>query len=255
MSAYEFLNRSELVSAFRDAQKSLIESRAAASDTPTSSETKLIAAYAKEVEDIKKALQKTSSMESPAQNNNGVDYKYVQVANSMISAMKDVKKLQPGVQVEGFINTLKNNYDLLVKPDLALFPRLETEFIKQARLRLAESYNTQLTNSREDVSTFEKFVEYLTKVHGSQLGSFQLLSRAWNLELGENECYGDYATKLELRLRDAAQQIKHRFSEVKRSLINTNRYFLPIKCYENNADSRKSQRTLSKDLWYDDLEY
>ena len=52
--------------------------------------------------------------------------------------MKYVKKLQRGVQVEGFINTLKNNYDLPVKPNVSLFPRLETEFIKQARPRLAE---------------------------------------------------------------------------------------------------------------------
>ena len=219
MSSYEFLTRSELVAAYRDAQKSLIESRAAASATPTDAQSKLIAEYSKEVEELKQALGSSTPTSQP-QSSNGVDYKYVQIANSMISAMKDVKKLQPGVQVEGFINTLKNNYDLLVKPDLTTFPRLETEFIKQARLRLAESYNTQLTNSKEDVSTFDKFIEYLTKVHGSQLGSFQLLSRAWNLELGENECYADYATKLELRLRDAAQQIKSRFTKEKRTASN-----------------------------------
>ena len=67
--------------------------------------------------------------------------------------------------------------------------------------------------------TFETIIEYLTKVHGSQLESFQLFSRAWNLEL-ESECYTDYATKLELRLRDAAQQIKHRFTEEKKSTTN-----------------------------------
>ena len=221
MSVYEFLSRSELLTAFRDAQKGLMESRAAAANTPTENESKLIAEYAKQVEDIKEALRATASTASQTSaGTSNVDYKYVQIANSMISAMKEVKKLQPGVQVEGFINTLKNNYDLLVKPDVTAFPRLETEFIKQARLRLAESYNTQLTNSNEDVSTFPKFIEYLTKVHGSQLGSFQLLSRAWNLELGDGECYADYATKLELRLRDAAQQIKHRFSKERRSAAN-----------------------------------
>ena len=62
---------------------------------------------------------------------------------------------------------------------------------------------------------FPKFVEYLTKVHGSQLGSYQLLARAWNLELGDGECYADHVTKLELLLRDAAEQIKQRFSKEK----------------------------------------
>ena len=57
MSAYEFLNRSELVTAFRDAQKSLIESRAAVSNTPTSLESKLMNKYAKVVERTKKTLQ------------------------------------------------------------------------------------------------------------------------------------------------------------------------------------------------------
>ena len=221
MSVYELMSRAELINAFRDAQKGLMETRSTASTPPSDSQSKLIAEYTKQIDEIKCALQNTAQSPVPAASSNtAVDYKYVQVANSMISAMKDVKKLQPGVQVEGFINTLKNNYDLLVKPDVSAFPRLETEFIKQARLRLAESYNTQLTNSNEDVSTFEKFVEYLTKVHGSQLGSFQLLSRAWNLELGDSECYADYATKLELRLRDAAKQTKHRLTEEKKSSTN-----------------------------------
>ena len=75
MSSYEFLTRCELGAAYRDARKSLIESWAA-STTPTQAQSKVIAEYSEEVENLKQALYTTSQ----PQNNKGY-YKYVQVAN------------------------------------------------------------------------------------------------------------------------------------------------------------------------------
>ena len=136
--------------------------------------------------------------------------------------MKDVKRLEPGVPAENFIASLRNVYDLLVQPELTSHPRLETEFLKQARLRMAETYNTQLSNSGLRISTFEELQSYIAKTHGSQLTNYQLLSRAWDLELGPSESLTDFATKLELRMRDAAQQIEARYKAEKRSTTNPN---------------------------------
>ena len=124
-----------------------MESLQAVASTPTENESRHIAEYTKQVEDIKEALRtiaSKASQTSPRIFN--VDYKHVQISNSIISEMKEVKKLQQGAQGKGFINTSKNNYDLLVKPDITAFPQLEIEFIKQERLWLAESHNSQLTN-------------------------------------------------------------------------------------------------------------
>ena len=159
MSVYEFVSRTERINVFCDTREGLMKTRSTASTPPSDSQSQLITEYTKQIDGIKRALRNTA--QSPVQaasSNFAFDYKYVQVANAMISVMKYVKKLQPGVQVEGFINTLKNNYDLLVKRDVMKFPRLETK-IKIQRLRLPESSNTQLTNSNEDVSTFQKFTE------------------------------------------------------------------------------------------------
>ena len=100
MSVYEFWSRSELLTAFRDAQKKWMESLQAAASTSTENESRHIAEYTKQVEDIKEALRtiaSKASQTSPRIFN--VDYKHVQISNSIISTMKEVKKLQPGAQV------------------------------------------------------------------------------------------------------------------------------------------------------------
>ena len=61
--------------------------------------------------------------------------------------MKDVKRLEPSVPAENLIASLRNVYDLLIGPERGQHPPLKNEFSKQARLRMAETYNTQLSNS------------------------------------------------------------------------------------------------------------
>ena len=213
--------RSELITMLKETNAELTKLQATEVVNPNPVNKEMINSLTTKAQNIRSAISSTTPTTQQASTSQQ-DYKFIQVANSMSSAMKDIKRLEPGVPAENFIASLRNVYDLLVKPETTNHPRLETEFLKQARLRMAETYNTQLTNSGTQVSTFEEFQSYIVKTHGSQLTNYQLLSRAWDLELGQSESLTDFATKLELRMRDAAQQIEARYVAEKKTATNPN---------------------------------
>ena len=220
-SQYSIFTRAELIGMLKENNAELTKLQATEEVKPDPINKQMIAKLTTKDNELRTAISSSQATTSPASSSHQ-DYKFIQLANSMSSAMKDIKRLEPGVPSENFIASLRNVYELLVKPDVTNHPRLETEFLKQARLRMAETYNTQLLNSGTQVSTFEEFQSYIAKTHGSQLTNYQLLSRAWDLELGQSESLTDFATKLELRMRDAAQQIEARFVAEKKSATNPN---------------------------------
>ena len=216
---YSIFTRSELVSMLKETNTELLQLQAKEEVNSDPVNANMIQKLTAKSEAIRSAISNNHATAQPATSSQQ-DYKFIQVATSVSSAMKDIKRLEPGVPAENFIASLRNVYDLLVQPELSSHPRLETEFLKQARLRMAETYNTQLSNSGIRINTFEELQSYISTTHGSQLTNYQLLSRAWDLDLGPSESLTDFATKLELRMRDAAQQIEARYIAEKRSTSN-----------------------------------
>ena len=216
---YAIFTRAELITMLKETNAELMKLQAAELVKPDPVNQNLIEKLTTKSEAIRSAISSTSTTTQLATSSHQ-DYKFIQVATSVSSAMKDIKRLEPGVPAENFLASLRNVHDLLVKPELTNHPRLEIEFLKQARLRMAETYNTQLTNSGKQISTFEELQSYIATTHGSQLTNYQLLSRAWDLEFGPSESLTDFAAKLELRMRDAAQQIEARYVAEKRSSTN-----------------------------------
>ena len=220
-SQYSIFTRAELITMLKENNAELTKLQATEEVKPDAVNKQLITKLTSKGDELRTAISSTQATASQASSSHQ-DYKFIQLANSMSSAMKDIKRLEPGVPAENFIASLRNVYELLVKPEVTNHPRLETEFLKQARLRMAETYNTQLSNSGIQITTFDELQSYIAKTHGSQLTNYQLLSRAWDLELGQSESLTDFATKLELRMRDAAQQIEARYIAEKRSTTNPN---------------------------------
>ena len=218
---YDIFTRSELITLLKETNAELLKLQAKEEVNSDPVNKNLIQKLKTKSEEIRSAISSAQTTTQPATSSQQ-DYKFIQVATSVSSAMKDIKRLEPGVPAENFIASLRNVYDLLVQPELTNHPRLENEFLKQARLRMAETYNTQLSNSGIRITTFAELQSYISKTHGSQLTNYQLLSRAWDLELGPSESLTDFATKLELRMRDAAQQIEARYIAEKRSTTNPN---------------------------------
>ena len=218
MTDYSIFNRAELFSMLKETDATLMAKEAAEAVNSDPVQKKLIISLTTKMTELRAAISKLSTSSNTSQSSQ--DYKFLQLATTMANAMKDVKKLEPGIPCENFIASLRNNFDLLVKPELGTYPLLEKEFIKQARLRMSETYNTQMSASNVEIKTFEELRTYLERTHGSQLTNYQLLSRAWDLELGQSESLTDFATKLELRMRDAAQQIEARYKADKKSASN-----------------------------------
>ena len=218
---YDIFNRAELVTMLKETNYELMKLQAKEEVSSDPVNANMIQKLTTKSEAIRSAISSSRNTNQPAASSHQ-DYKFIQVATSVSSAMKDIRRLEPGVPAENFIASLRNVFDLLVQPELTNHPRLETEFLKQARLRMAETYNTQLSNSGIRITTFDELQSYISKTHGSQLTNYQLLSRAWDLELGPSESLTDFATKLELRMRDAAQQIEARYIAEKRSSTNPN---------------------------------
>ena len=108
----------------------------------------IINSLTNKVSEIRSAKANTQSI-SQAVSSNLQDYQFIQVAASLSTAMKDLKRLEPGVHVETFIASLRNIYDLLVVSELRQHQRLEKN----------------------------EFRSYINKRHGSQLTNYQLLSR------------------------------------------------------------------------------
>ena len=65
-----------------------------------------------------------------------------------------------------------------------------------------------MEESRQDTSSYNKLKEYLISTHGSKMSNFQHLSRAWDLQRGEDEKLTDFAGRLETTLSEAAVHIK-----------------------------------------------
>ena len=221
MSDYSIFTRAELITMLKESDQELLQTQAKETVKTDPINKKLISSLTQKISEIRSAIANTQTI-SQAVSSSHQDYQFIQVAASLSTAMKDVKRLEPGVPAENFIASLRNVYDLLVAPERGQHPRLEKEFLKQARLRMAETYNTQLSNSGIQIQTFDEFRSYISKTHGSQLTNYQLLSRAWDLELDASESLTDFATKLELRMRDAANQIEARYKADKQSANNPN---------------------------------
>ena len=218
---YNIFTRAELITMLKETNAELTKLQATEAVKPDAVNKQMITSLTTKSEDIRSAIISTQA-NTQSTFTSQQDYNFIQLASTMASAVKDVKRLEPGIPAEDFIGSLRNVYDLLVKPEVSRHPRLEIEFLKQARLRMSETYNTQLSNSGVQITTFEEFRNYVTKTHGSQLTNYQLLSRAWDLELEPSESLTDFATKLELRMRDASQQIEARYKAEHTSPGNQN---------------------------------
>ena len=78
-------------------------------------------------------------------------------------------------------------------------PDLTTEFVKAAN----HSVFQQMVDSNQDTSTFELLKTYLIATHSSQRTNFQHLSRAWDLQRGDDEKLTDFAGQLGNTIREA----------------------------------------------------
>ena len=150
-SQYSIFTRAELIGMLKENNAELTKLQATEEVKPDPINKQMIAKLTTKDNELRTAISSSQATTSPTSSSHQ-DYKFIQLANSISSAMKDIKRLEPGVPSENFKALLRNVYELLVKPDVTYHPRLETEFLKPARLRMAETYNTQLLNSGTQVS-------------------------------------------------------------------------------------------------------
>ena len=124
MSEYSIFTRAELITMLKESNQELLQSQAKESVKTDPINKEIISRLTQKVSEIRSAIANTQSI-SQAVSSSHQDYQFIQVAASLSTAMKDVKRLEPGVPGKNFIASLRNVCDLLVLLELRRNPRLE----------------------------------------------------------------------------------------------------------------------------------
>ena len=149
---------------------------------------------------------------SPAQHHTvQADYTLMMRQQSLRDAMRDVPTFEPGTDVNRFITNINKIYAIHVRPDISNYPGLEGEFVRLAQQKLDPAIIQQMQDSKQNIATFDNLKTYLMAYHGSQMSTFQHLSRAWDLQRRDGERLTDFAGRLETTILEAATHIKEKF--------------------------------------------
>lgn len=97
-----------------------------------------------------------------------------------------------------FLERLDKIYNLTVKN---VDKSLEPDFLKLVTLRLGDTVYKNLTNSKADVTTYEKFKTWIKDSYGGQLNAFQSLQTAWDIQFNPQDTLTVYAQKVSEELR------------------------------------------------------
>ena len=139
------------------------------------------------------------------------DYTLMMRQQSLRDAMRDILTFEPGTDVNRFITNINKIYMIHVKPDLTDYPGLEGEFLRLAQQRIDPGVVQQMLDSRQKVESFSDLKTYLMTYHGSQMSTFQHLSKAWDLQRRDGERLTDFAGRLETTILEAATHVKEKF--------------------------------------------
>lgn len=202
---YSGCTRNELLSFIRDQKSALLQLKSSTSRPDEA----LILEIKADLEIMLSTLKSTTLNDTPKADNN--DYNLMIRLQAIHDSVKDIKKFNPGNDVNRFITDVNKTYMIHVKPEIGTHPSIEKEFVRICKQLLNEGIFQQMTDSQHDTSTFEQLKAYLITTHGSQMTNFQHLSRAWDLQRRDGERLTDFAGRLENTIREAAVHIKAKF--------------------------------------------
>lgn len=80
------------------------------------------------------AALKSATTRSTNTINNPTGYKLILRQQSLCNAMRDIRKFEPCNDVYCYITNLNKAYTTQVKPELANYPRMEDEFVKNCQM-------------------------------------------------------------------------------------------------------------------------
>ena len=114
-------------------------------------------------------------------------------------------------ETERYISKLNQFFTLLVSD---VDSSLEGEFLSQVKLKLGDNVWKHLDTSRPDVSTFEKYKNFINSTYGGFQNAFQVVNRAFDIEFQPKEKFFIFSNKLTDELRTSLAAIKRHYGKL-----------------------------------------
>ena len=153
------------------------------------------------------------------------DYELFSLRESLRDALKQFKRMQPGMDINKTVGRLDNVYKITVEPHLTPYSDLEKDFVKGVKLLMSNSMFSQLKQSNESTDSWKNLKAFLMETYGSRITCFQHLSRVWNLEMKDGEKWTDFGARIADELTRASVHIEAMFKAKKNKDMDSTSVF------------------------------
>ena len=195
-------------------------------ETLKSNDTPDAAAIAKKETDIEamtKALIQAVSKPTTS-STTSTDYEGYRIRGAISDRVRQINVFHGSgpQELSQFLEKLTQVYKEYVSSNPTAY---EGSFVRDAKCQLSAGIHSNLTNSKETITTFDQFKKWLRKTYNSQLTAFQLLGAAWYTEFKTSDKFVIYAQTVEKELRTARDFIMAEYERRNKSKMTTEQVF------------------------------
>ena len=179
--------------------------------------TKLETTYNEAVDNLAKAIQILG--QAKPQVTSSVNYTKTQQIKAIENALNGVPTFT-GVDIhetQSFCDHLSQIFSIMVTD---VDPSLEPEFIKIVKLKLTQSVFKQMNQTKADVTTFDKFKQYVQSNFAPKHNAIQVMSKIFDVEFDEKAKFSVYAAAINEQLRTGYAAVNRQYKAVNKTTDN-----------------------------------